>query len=162
LGGERELYQGYALQAVDKKGRIAIPARLRDALFKNSTDRILMIGDEVGLPCLVAYDESWSHLLKARLEAEYDQARSRGEGIARARDALNSFVVDDVQFDEAGRFILPRYVIEDLGLTDFAFFAGAGDVFHIWNPHTLLNNSDVPEGTRKRCAFAMKEKGVAL
>jgi MraZ protein len=163
VGGERDLYQGYALQAVDKKGRLAIPARLRDALLKNSVDRTLMIGDEVGLPCMVAYDESWSLLLKARLETDHARALDRGEGIARARDALTNFGnVDEVQFDDAGRFILPSFVIDDLGLTNFAFFAGAGDVFHIWNPHRLLANPDVPEGTRKRCAFAMKEKGVAL
>jgi voltage-gated potassium channel Kch len=54
------------------------------------------------------------------------------------------------------------FVIDDLELTDFAFFAGAGDVFHIWNPRKLLADSDVPEGTRKRCAHAMKEKGATL
>ncbi len=163
MSGERDLYQGYALQAVDKKGRLAIPARLRDAVFRNSGTRTLIIGDEIGLPCMVAYDEPWLMLLKNRLEADHTRALDRGDDIARARDALASFGnVDEVQFDEAGRFILPSFVIEDLGLTDFAFFAGAGDVFHIWNPRRLLADQDVPEGTRKRCAFAMKEKGAAL
>ena len=49
-----------------------------------------------------------------------------------------------------------------LGFYDFVFFAGAGDVFHLWNPRKLIANPDVPEGTRKRCAFAMKEKGASL
>jgi MraZ protein len=165
LGGERFLYQGYALQAVDKKGRIAIPNRLRDALSKNAENgpRTLFIGDETGLPCMVAYDEPWSKWLKERLEADFTRALDRGDGIARARDALSNFGnVDEVTFDEAGRFILPTFVIDDLELTDFAFFAGAGDVFHIWNPRKLLADSDVPEGTRKRCAHAMKEKGATL
>ncbi len=163
VDGERDLYQGYALQAVDKKGRLAIPNRLRDALTANSGERTLMIGDEQGMPCMVAYDRAWSKLLKARLETEYNRVLDRGEDIARARDALANFAnVDEVQFDEAGRFILPSYVIGDLELTDYAFFAGAGDVFHIWNPRKLLADPNVPEGTRKRCAFAMQEKGVAV
>ena len=173
MGSERYLYQGYALQAVDKKGRLAIPNRLREALSNNSGadaaksadagSRTLFIGDEIGLPCMVAYDVPWSKLLKARLETDFTRALERGDGITRAHDALSNFGnVDEVAFDDAGRFILPTYVIDELQLTDFAFFAGAGDVFHLWNPRKLIANPDVPEGTRKRCAFAMKEKGVAL
>ena len=162
LGGERDLYQGYALQAVDRKGRVAIPVRLRDALLNNAAERVLMIGDETGLPCMVAYDRPWAKLLKARLEGDYTIARDRGEPVARQHDALQNFTnIDEVAFDEAGRFILPSYVIEAVGLDDYAFFAGVGDTFHIWNPQTLLNADGVPEGTRKRCAFALKERGVA-
>ena len=162
VGSERDLYHGYALQAVDRKGRVAIPNRLRDALVNNAGERMLMIGDEVGLPCMVAYDRPWSKLLKARLEGDYAAARDRGEGVARASDALQNFAnIDEVQFDEAGRFLLPAYVIEALGIDEHAFFAGAADVFHIWNPRVLLTADGVPEGTRRRCAFAMKDKGVA-
>ncbi len=162
MNGERELYQGYALQAVDKKGRLAIPNRLRDALTANSGERILTIGDETGMPCMVAYDRPWAKLLKARLEADYTRAKDRGEGIARAQDALSNFGnVDEVGFDEAGRFILPRYVIGELGLEDYVFFAGAGDVFHLWNPRKLIADADAPEGTKKRCLFEMRERGIA-
>ncbi len=162
MGSQRDLYQGYALQAIDRKGRVAVPNRMRDALLNNSGERTLMIGDETGLPCMVAYDRPWSDLLKARLETDYARALDKGVEIARARDALQNFAnVDEVAFDEAGRFVLPSYVIEAVGLDDFAFFAGVGDVFHIWNPRALVANGDVPEGTRKRCAFAMKDKGVA-
>jgi MraZ protein len=163
LSGERFLYQGYQLQAIDKKGRIAIPNRLREALNNNTGGgaRTLFIGDEIGLPCMVCYDEPWSKLLKVRLETDFARAQDQGKDIARARDALNNFGnIDEVQFDEAGRFILPGYIIDDLGLTDVAYFAGAGDVFHIWNPRRLVADPQVPEGTRKRCAFEMKSKGI--
>ena len=161
MGGERDLYHGYALQAIDRKGRVAIPNRLRDALLNNADERVVMIGDETGLPCMVAYDRPWSRLLKTRLEEDYAVARSQGGQIDRALDALQNFGnVDEVAFDEAGRFVLPSYVLEAVELDDYAFFAGVGDTFHIWNPRTLLANQSVPDGTRKRCAFAMKEKGV--
>ena len=35
---ERELYQGYGLQAVDEKGRVAIPASLRGSVEANNPD----------------------------------------------------------------------------------------------------------------------------
>lgn len=161
MSGERDLYHGYALQAVDRKGRVAIPARLRDALLTNASERVLMIGDETGLPCMVAYDRPWSKLLKGRLEEDYRVARDKGTAIARAHDALQNFAnVDEVAFDEAGRFLLPSYVLEAVEIDDYAFFAGVGDVFHIWNPRTLMAAADVPEGTRKRCAHAMKDRGM--
>lgn len=164
MGGERDLYQGYALQAVDKKGRLSIPSDLRAPLIHNSGGaRELMIGDEPGLPCMVAYDRAWSLALKARFEDDLKFARDNGEEVNRAVSALTTFGnVDSVQFDEAGRFILPGFVIEDLELTDFAFFSGAADVFHIWNPRQLIADTRVPESTRRRCAYEMKVKGVAL
>ena len=163
MSGEREIYEGYGLQPVDKKGRLAIPACLREALLKNSSERILMIGDEGDLPCMVAYDRSWSASLKAQLAADQNWAREHGEGIKRATDRLKNFGnVDQVAFDEAGRFNLPDYVADDLGLTDYAFFTGGDEVFHIWNPRRLIADLAVPEGTRKRCLFEMKKKGLTL
>jgi len=163
VSGDRVLYQGYALQAVDKKGRLAIPACLRDALLENSSERLLMIGDEADLPCMVAYDRGWSAALKAQIAEDQQWARENGEGLRRATDRLKNFGnVDSVAFDEAGRFILPDYVADDLGLTDYAFFTGGDEVFHIWNPRRLIADPTVPEGTRKRCLFEMKKKGATL
>ena len=163
VSGERILYQGYALQAVDKKGRLAIPACLREALLENSSERILMIADEADLPCMVAYDRGWSAELKAQVAEDQKFARDQGRAFERATDRLKNFGnVDSVAFDEAGRFILPDYVADDLGLTDYAFFTGGDEVFHIWNPRRLIADPNVPEGTRKRCLFEMKKKGAAL
>ncbi len=162
MGDQREIYQGYALQAIDRKGRVAIPAGLRDTLLLNTPERVLAIGDEAELPCMTAYDRPWARLLKARLEADYTVARERGEGIKRAHDALLSFGnVDAVAFDDAGRFIMPAFAIEVLDLADYVFFVGAGDVLQLWNPRTLIDADGVPEGTRKRCAFEMKARKVA-
>jgi MraZ protein len=163
LGGERALYQGYALQPVDKKGRLAIPACLREALLANSSERILMIADESELPCMVAYDRGWSAALQAQVAADQQFAREQGKGFARAADRLKNFGnVDSVAFDDAGRFILPDFVAFDLGLTDYAYFSGGDEVFHIWNPRRLIADPNVPEGTRKRCQFEMQKKGVVL
>ncbi len=163
MSGERVLYQGYGLQPVDKKGRLAVPACLREALLANSDERILMIADEADLPCMVAYDRGWSAELKAQVAEDQKFARDQGKGPQRATDRLKNFGnVDSVAFDDAGRFILPDYVADDLGLTDFAFFTGGDEVFHIWNPRRLIADPNVPEGTRKRCLFEMKKKGAAL
>ena len=62
MGEQREIYQGYALQAIDRKGRVAIPAGHRDTLFLNTSERMLAIGDEAELPCMVAYDRPWARL----------------------------------------------------------------------------------------------------
>ena len=143
---------------------MAVPACLREPLLHNSGgERILMIADESDLPCMVAYDRAWSASLKAQVADDQKWARDHGEGLRRATDRLKNFGnVDSVAFDEAGRFILPDYVADDLGLTDYAYFTGGDEVFHIWNPRRLIADPNVPEGTRKRCLFEMKKKGAAL
>ena len=162
VGGEREIYQGYALQAIDRKGRVAIPHALRSVVEANSGKRSLLIGDHDSHECMVAYDHDWPKRRQARLDESYQWANSQGREIDRSDDGLHNFTnVDDVSFDESGRFILPEYVMFAAKLTDVAFFAGVGEVFQIWNPKILLDTQGVREGTRKRCAFEMSKRGIA-
>lgn len=162
MGGQRDLYQGYALQGIDRKGRVAIPAGLRAAIENNSGERLILIGDHDRHPCMIGYDRGWSRLLYDRLERDYERARDAGEAIDRSDDGLHNFAnVDEVAFDESGRFILPQFVRDTAGLDDLAFFAGSGDTFQIWNPQRLMEAEGVRPGTRERCAWAMKQRGIA-
>lgn len=161
MSGERDLYQGYALQAVDRKGRVAIPVGLRAAIEANSGQRQLLLADHDSNPCMIGYDRGWSRLLYDRVEREIERAATTGEQIDRSDSGLHNFAnVDEVSFDEAGRFILPEYVIERAKIDDLAFFAGAGDVFQVWSPKVLLDTPGVREGTRDRCAWLMKKRGA--
>lgn len=162
MGGQRDLFGGYALQAIDRKGRVAIPAALRAAIENNSGERLLMIGDHDTQPCMIAYDRGWSRLLYDRVEREHERAAAAGQEVDRSDVALHNFAnVDEVPFDDSGRFILPPYVREKAGLDDLAFFAGNADTFHIWHPQTLLDTKSVRQGTRDRCAWLLRQRGVA-
>ena len=158
----RDIYQGYALQAIDRKGRVAIPHALRAVIEANSGQRLLLIGDHQQFPCMIAYDRNWSRLLYDRVEREHELARAAGEKVDRSNSGLHNFAnVDEVTFDEAGRFILPEYVMFRAKLDDVAFFAGDADTFQVWNPKILLDTPEVEEGLRDRCRWLMAKRGVA-
>ena len=159
MGGERDLYQSYFLQAVDRKGRVAIPVGLRAAIESNSNERVLLIGDHDSGKCMVGYDRAWSRLLKARVDKEIEDARVAGAPIDRSDAGLHNFGnVDAVAFDEAGRFLMPEYVMDRARIDDLAFFVGMGDTFQIWSPKVLLASDEVREGTRDRCDWLMKKR----
>ena len=66
---DRELYEGFALQAVDDKGRVAIPADLRVTFDRNSVERVLMVGKHSLDPCLIAHDNLHGRLDRAKLDS---------------------------------------------------------------------------------------------
>lgn len=160
----RELFEGFALQAVDEKGRVAIPADLRAAAERNSDVRVIVVGRHPLDPCLSAHDLSWSQEKFTRLDdpehSPYDRASANDPSRAKRR-AFGA--VERAPFDASGRFVLPPFFRAKAGIGKWAFFNGAGETFDIWAPETLMR-SDEPdnEEIREVCEFLCQQKGVAL
>lgn len=135
----RALFTGHALNAIDAKGRVAIPAGLRQAIEANGDGRNLIIAKHEVDDCLIGYDRGWSTLLHARLERTEDRAADAGRDYSRHNPARRAFgLVEDVPYDASGRFILPPMLKDRAKLTDLALFLGTGDTFEIWNPRILI------------------------
>ena len=109
------LFQGHALNAVDAKGRVSVPAGFRSLIEKRALrnaldpDNTLMIGEHSSGHCLTALD--------AVASAEFDQqlrdgvadlpAAERLSALEEARvDAFGS--LEAVKFDGAGRMAIKR------------------------------------------------------
>ena len=104
----RALFRGSALNAVDAKGRVAIPAGLRQAVESNGDGRNLIIAKHESDPCLIGYDHGWSSLLHARLNRTEDREADAGRDYSRHNPNRRAFgLVEDVPFDASGRFIMP-------------------------------------------------------
>ncbi|WP_169542470.1 division/cell wall cluster transcriptional repressor MraZ [Sphingomonas baiyangensis] len=161
---DRDLFQGFTLQAVDAKGRVSIPADLRTVLEHNNggpENRLALIGRDSALGCLVGYDTAWARERNERLNALTRIAEEEGRAIdlaARRRDNR----VERVAYDPSGRIVLPAYERDKAGIANWAFFAGDGDQFQIWAPARLLADTAGDEDLQDRCRYAMKLKGVAL
>ncbi len=159
----RELYEGFALQAVDAKGRVAIPADLRAAMERNSDSRTIVVRRAGN--CLTAYDverskEEFGRIHNREIEAE-EKAGLDG-GVVPTRAKANAFgKVERTPFDPSGRFILPRFFKMKAGIGNWAFFVGHGDTFEIWAPEVLMATSD-DEELKEICAFCLDEKKVVL
>lgn len=138
-------FQGYALNAVDAKGRVSVPSAFRDLITTRS--RAFAPGDEsisdneLGILLhentdrLIAYDAIGIRQLSSDLRASVADlpAAERRKALAElASDEIGSTTT--VSFDSAGRLVLPEVLRELVGIDKVALFWGSGDFFEIWDP----------------------------
>ncbi|MCW3835813.1 division/cell wall cluster transcriptional repressor MraZ [Sphingomonas canadensis] len=159
----RDVFEGFALQSVEDKGRVAIPADLRATIERNCESRIVVIGLHESEPCLSAHDLAWSQEKHRRIDnpaaAPFTEAAGVGE-----RAMQQAFgPVERASFDPSGRFILPPFFRAEAKIGKWAAFSGAGNTFNIWAPEMLMATT-APELARLRsyCAYLCQAKGIAL
>jgi MraZ protein len=159
---DRAVFKGYALQGIDGKGRVALPASMRLIVEGQKGERTLLLSDDDKRGCLRAADPNWSSRLYDRLTADADRALDAGIEIDREDIAASAFGrFDEVPFDASGRFILPPFLRNKGALTSLAFFWGAGDTIEVWSPEKLLADPNADAAKKERCAWLMTERGAA-
>ena len=118
------MFFGRFYHNLDEKGRLTIPARYRELLLPDGAyvtqgfDPNLMI-----LPAAVF--ESLSHNL--------DQMSLTDPTIRLLRRLVFS-TADRVEFDRAGRILIPQFLRQAAGLDTSVVLIGAGRYFEIWSP----------------------------
>lgn len=166
---DRDLYQGYGLQGVDEKGRLAIPSSLRAIVEANNprddegkTLRKLILSTHPRENCLIGYDLRYTTHLAERLSArELAQPGTDGDvdyNIKRAGGGA----AESLPFDASGRFILPPFPRFEAKIGAHAFFWGVLDFFEIWDPKTLIACESATEVQKSAARFFMAEKGITL
>lgn len=141
-------FGGQALNAVDGKGRVSLPADLRGIVERRAElaksanmpvdDKLLYISEDEELPCLTGFDETEYFALAAELKALRaleTPDTSRKSLIRRDGGGEETFApLQRVVFDKAGRMVLTALLREVAGIEDWAFFVGNGPYFDIWSP----------------------------
>lgn len=155
-----EFFHGYALNAIDAKNRLSIPADYRDVIMARSGCKDLLIGPgHGGADCLMAYDKSYA----AELTAEY-KAR-HGAGTDRARYDEAAFLFGSalpLKIDEAGRIVMSN-TLRDLGdITSHVWFVAGGDWFELWNPWRYLERQNLDPRMLRILKREMEAKGLPL
>ena len=159
---ERAVFKGYALQGIDGKGRVALPAPMRLIVESSKSDRQIFLTDDRLRGCLRAGDEVWLARLQKRNAEAADRALNAGHDFDYYEvGSTTNGPIDDVPFDASGRFILPPFLRNKGALTDLAFFWGAGDSIEIWDPRRLLAKPDIDPAKRERCEYLMAERGAS-
>lgn len=119
------MFTGEYRHSVDEKGRIAVPSKFRAQFDGGAVVSRWIDG------CLAIHTRSgWALLADkvAALPLTDAAARLFGRSIfAGAADA---------ELDRQGRFLLPAYLREDIGLATDALVIGARDHAEIWAPAT--------------------------
>lgn len=156
---DRELFSGYGLSPIDAKGRVAIPPDLRATIEVNSAERILIVTQHDRDPCLIGYDRGWANLLGEEIARDEALERSAGRAFDRHNTRRRAFsITERLPFDTSGRFVLNGFLRDDMNLTKFAFFAGVGNVFEVWDPQTLLDAPDVDDRLKRACRWHLSQK----
>lgn len=164
----RSWYQGGGLGLVDDKGRVAIPASLRQALAANapkadgkSGGTIIIGPHDTSKKCLIAYDPAYLDIIAEKASAR-EAASTAATGKVDYNIKRRVAVGEEAPFDGSGRFIMPAFARFYAGITEHAFFVGVLDCIEIWNPRTLIEAEDYDaEGAKEMARFYMQERGVA-
>lgn len=144
------LYAGTSMALVDGKGRLAIPAHLRNAIpLTAENDRQLTVHKHDTLDCLVAFDPERLKARLAEIERDEEIAIRRGQEFDREGRARAVYsTAETYTLDNSGRFILSP-MLRMLGKIDGqVILAGAGQQFEIWTPQSLLDSSAANEALK--------------
>ena len=158
------LFQGSALNAVDAKGRVSIPAFLRGVIERRGDARTIVLAKHENFACLSAYDPAYAALKHAKLERllEKEETSSDAQLDYQQRNLMAFAATEEVPYDSSGRIVLHPMMRRKGGLEDLALFLGAGETFQIWNPKLLLKDPRIPEDLKDITRFRLEERGATL
>ena len=126
-------FKGQAEYSVDSKGRVAIPAKMRNALHPAAKNTFTITrGFE---QCVFLYPfDVWEGM-----EQEFSRLNMFNN---RSRDFIRLMMMwaDEVTFDGQGRIGIPKALIEYAGIEDRAQIIGALDRIEIWSPEVFANH----------------------
>ena len=155
------LFQGSALNAVDAKGRVSVPAFLRSVIERRGDARTIVLAKHEAFPCLSAYDPGYAALKHSKLERLFEKLEGDADAALeyQQRNLMAFAATEEVPYDSSGRIVLPPMMRSKGGVEDLALFLGAGETFQIWNPKRLLAESRIPEDMKDIARFRLEERG---
>lgn len=121
------MYQGSSALLLDAKGRLAVPARHRDALNVECEGRVTLTRHPDG--CLMLFPRPVWEVHRERIAALPMSARPW------QRIFLGSAV--DVEMDSAGRLLISPELREAAGLVKNVMLLGMGSHFEVWDAQAL-------------------------
>jgi MraZ protein len=156
------LFQGSALNAVDAKGRVSIPAFLRSVIERRGQTRTVVLAKHETFSCLSAYDPAYAALKHQKLErrAEKEETGADSELEYQRRNLMAFGATEEVPYDSSGRVIIPPMMRRKGGIEELALFIGVGETFQLWNPKLFLADPNIPDDMKDIARFRLEERGL--
>lgn len=120
------MFQGATALSLDAKGRMAVPAKHRDALTSPGHGRLVLTAHPHR--CLLLYPEPAWQPIRAQVLA----APSLQVDTARVRRLLVGFA-EDVELDAAGRLLVSPALRQFAALEKSVWMVGQGTHFEVWS-----------------------------
>ena len=156
------LFQGSALNAVDAKGRVSVPAFLRQVIERRGDARTIVLAKHDSFPALSAYDPGYAAMRHAKLERllEKEETSPDAQLDYQRRNMMAFAATEETPYDTSGRIVLPPMMRRKGSIEDLALFLGTGETFQIWNPKLFLGDANVPEDLKDIARFRLEERGL--
>ena len=118
-------FVGNYVNKVDRKGRVSVPARFRTAV----SGQAIVVSPSFDLGAIDACDHERITRVAAGLDDPdfYTPEQRELAALILAR-------TEELPFDNEGRVLLPRALMELAGIGERATFVGIGPTFQIWDP----------------------------
>jgi MraZ protein len=156
------LFQGSALNAVDGKGRVSIPAFLRTVIERRGDAKSIVLAKHEAFPCLSAYDPAYAALKHSKLERLFEKEEGNPEAALdyQQRNLMAFAATEEVAYDSSGRIVLPPMMRRKGQIAELALFLGAGETFQVWNPKLFLEDARIPEDMKDIARYRLEERGL--
>ena len=132
------MFRGISQLNLDVKGRLAVPAKYRDALLERCGGHLIITGDADR--CLLVYPLPDWELIQQKLEG----LSNLDPRVRELQRRLIGFAVD-VDMDGAGRVLISPALREYAELDKEVVLVGQGKKFELWNK---ANWEQMISGTR--------------
>jgi len=153
------LFRGNALNAVDAKGRVSVPAFIRQKIERRSNDRAIVLARHEVFHCLVGYDTDYALVVDQENERRRLKEEDSDPLAHYARAYLTMSDTAEVPYDGSGRIVLPPRIRRKASIEDLALFVGVGRTFELWNPH--LAAAKGPRPLAELAADWLADKGIS-
>lgn len=166
----RAFFHGRFLNAVDAKGRVSLPADMRDVIAQRArrlaqtegeyvSDKALYVAAHRDLPCLRGFDMGYLPTLFAQVEESVSHLTGAERVAAAEMEQASLFGdLEKTSFDDPGRMVLPPQSRRLAGIEGQALFIGAGQTFQIWSPQAFLDCAAVSDMDKARVRILMEAK----
>ena len=146
------LFTGNAFSVADGKGRFVLPLEMRRQVkLSSGNENRLYLSVHGDNPCAIGFGESHRRHLFTEVEELAREARAAGRDYnADLELEYRLGTIEEVNFDEGGRFAMHPDIKEEYGISDAVFFYGVGRYIQLWKPETLVDSKDRPELIRNK------------
>jgi len=151
-------FSGSALVAVDAKGRLSVPAGIRQKIERRSETRAIVLTRHPVEPCLTGFDTNYLRFLHLDNERRRLAEEERDPLAHYSRERRSFGSAEEVPYDTSGRILLTSKLRRRGQLADLALFVGVGATFELWNPQLALKSED--SEIREFATEAIEERGL--
>lgn len=131
------VYAGSGLSTIDGKGRVTIPAELRDPVSESSGENIVCLQRHPSLPCLIGFGRAERLKRRVDIEAQWNAAVDRGADFDREVAGVGASSIFETAFEPSGRFVIQPMLKHFGKLSERVFFFGATTHFMLWDPEVF-------------------------